>query len=50
MRFNRTTKKAITRDIYKVCDGEQTKEIIGEYHPTSTWQPENILKTVSEAC
>ncbi len=50
MKFNRTTKQAITRDIYKVCDGEQTKEIIGEYHPTSTWQPEDILKTVSEAC
>ena len=50
MKFNRTTKKAITRDIYKVCDGEQTKEIMGEYHPASAWQPENILKTVSEAC
>jgi len=50
MKFNRTTKQAITRDIYKVCDGEQTKEIVGEYTPTSTWQPENILKTVSEAC
>ncbi len=50
MKFNRTTKQAITCDIYKVCDGVQTKEIVGEYHPTSIWQPEDILKTISEAC
>jgi len=50
MKFNRTNKQAITHDIYKVCDGEQTKEITGGYRPTSTWQPEDILKTISEAC
>jgi hypothetical protein len=50
MHFERTTKKALTRDIYKVCDGEQTRVILGEYSPKSTWQPKNILKTVIEAC
>jgi hypothetical protein len=41
--------KALTRDIYKLCDGEQTRVIIGEYSPKSTWQPKSILKTVIEA-
>ena len=50
MHFQRTTSKALTRDIYKVCDGEQTKAVIGEYSPKSTWQPEDIIKTVIEAC
>lgn len=50
MRFQRTTNQALTRDIYKVCDGELTKEIIGEYSHKSTWQPKNILGTVIEAC
>jgi len=50
MKFNRTTSKALARDIYKVCDGEQTKAIIGEYSPKSKYQPKNIIKTVVEAC
>lgn len=50
MHFQRTTNKALTRDIYKVCDGEVTKAIVGEYSPKSTWQPEDIIKTVIEAC
>ena len=50
MRFQRTTNQALTRDIYKVCDGELTKEVIGEYSHKSTWQPKNILGTVIEAC
>ena len=50
MTFNRTTKQAITRDVYKVCDGEQTKEIVGEYDSKSKWKPEIIFKTLFEAC
>ena len=50
MHFERTTKKALTRDIYKVCDGEQTKAIVGKYSPKSTWKLESILKTVNQAC
>ena len=50
MHFKRTTNKALTRDIYKVCDGEVTKAIVGEYSPKSTWQPEDIIRTVVEAC
>ena len=50
MKFNRTTKQAITRDIYKVCDGNKTKEIVGEYPSTSTWKLKDILKTVNKAC
>ena len=50
MHFNRTTNQALARDIYKVCDGEQTKAIIGEYSPKSKWRPKDIFKTVIEAC
>ena len=50
MHFQRTTNKALTRDIYKVSDGEVTKASVGEYSPKSTWQPEDIIKTVIEAC
>ena len=50
MRFERTTKKALTRDIYKDCDGEQTKSIIGEYSHNSTWKPKDIIRTIIEAC
>jgi len=50
MRFQRTTKKALTRDIYKVCDGELTRNIVGEYSNKSTWQLKDILRTVIEAC
>ncbi len=50
MRFQRTTNQALTRDIYKVCDGELTKGIVGEYSHKSTWQPEDIIRTVIEAC
>ena len=50
MRFDGTTKKAISRDLYKVCASAQTKEIIGKYHQASNWRPEDIIKSVSEAC
>ncbi len=50
MHFKRTTNQALARDIYKVCDGEQTKTITGEYSPKSKWQPKDIIKTVIEAC
>jgi hypothetical protein len=50
MKFNRTTEQALTRDLYKVCAGEQTKQIIGEYSKTSKWKPNDILKAVIEAC
>jgi len=50
MKFERTTKQAVTDDIYKLCDGEHTQQIIGEYSPTSRYNPANILKTVFEVC
>ena len=50
MKFNRTTKQAVTNDIYKVCDDKHTKQIIGEYSPTSRWNFADILKAVSEVC
>ena len=50
MTFDRTTKKAIRKDIYKVCAGEQTKIIMGEYAKSSKWKPEDIIKTISKAC
>ena len=48
MHFNRTTIQVLTCDIYKICDGEQTKVIIGEYSPDSKRQPKDIFKTVIE--
>jgi hypothetical protein len=50
MHFQRTTNQALTRDIYKVCDGEQTREIVGEYSYKSKWQPEDVFRAVIEAC
>ncbi|MHA1331941.1 MAG: hypothetical protein ACTSR2_12780, partial [Candidatus Hodarchaeales archaeon] len=50
MTFDRTTKKAIRKDLYKVCAGEQTKAIMGEYAKSSKWKPDDIIKTISEAC
>lgn len=50
MHFERTTSKALTRDIYKVCDGEVKKEFVGEYSPKSTGQPKDIIRTAIEAC
>lgn len=50
MKFNRTTKQAVTNDIYKLCDGEHTKQILGQYSPTSHWNPADVLKAVGEVC
>ncbi|MHA1332442.1 MAG: transposase [Candidatus Hodarchaeales archaeon] len=50
MTFKRTTKKAIRKDIYKVCAGEQTKVIMGKYAKSSKWRPEDVIKTIIEAC
>ncbi|MCK4849224.1 MAG: hypothetical protein KAT16_09375, partial [Candidatus Heimdallarchaeota archaeon] len=50
MKFNRTTNKALTRDIYKVCDGEVTRRIVGDYSHKSKWQPKDMIRTVIEAC
>ena len=50
MRFERTTKKVLTRDIYKVCDGEQTKQVLGEYSSNSKWLPKDIIRTLFQAC
>lgn len=50
MKFNRTTNKALTRDIYKVCDGEVTRRIVGDYSHKSKWHPKDMIRTVIEAC
>ena len=50
MKFERTTKQAVTGDIYKLCDGEHTQQIMGEYAPISRYAPADILKTVGEVC
>ena len=50
MKFERTTKQAVTGDIYKLCDGEHTQQIMGEYAPISRYTPAEILKTVGEVC
>ena len=50
MRFERTTKKVLTRDIYKVCDGEQTKQVLGEYSSNSKWLPKDIIRNLFQDC
>ena len=48
MHFQSRSNQVLTRNIYKVCDGEVTKIIVGEYSPKSTWQPEDIIRVVIE--
>jgi hypothetical protein len=50
MRFQRTTKKFIQNELYKLCAGTDTNQILGEYSHKSTWQGQNIIKRLIHAC
>ena len=50
MQFERTTNKFIENELYKLCDGETTRQIVGDYPANSTWQPANIFRTVIWTC
>lgn len=50
MKYNRITKKLIETELFKLCDGETTRRIVGEYPITSTWKLANIFRTITEAC
>ena len=50
MKCNETTKKLIEAELYKLCDGEATRSIVGEYPITSTWKLADILRTIAKAC
>ncbi len=50
MHFQRTTKKFIKNELYKVCAGYDTSKIIGKYSSKSTWQSKNIVKRLIQVC
>ncbi len=45
-----TTEQFIHTELYKLCDGEATKRIIGEYSTKAIWKPADIFRTIIEAC
>ncbi|MCK5342996.1 MAG: transposase [Candidatus Heimdallarchaeota archaeon] len=50
MRFPQITKKFVQKELYKLCDGYDTRQIINEYSSKSTWQPQDIIKRMIHAC
>lgn len=50
MRFPQITKKFVQKELYKLCDGYDTRQIINEYSFKSTWQPQDIIKRMIHAC
>lgn len=50
MRFKRTTKKFIGNELYKLCDGYDTRQILGEYPQSSIWKPHDIIKRLIHSC
>lgn len=50
MSYNETTKKLVYDELYKLCDGEETKQIVGEYPIISTWKIADIFRPIIEAC
>jgi len=50
MKFPRITKQFVQNELYKLCAGYDTGRILGKYSSKSTWQPENIVKRLIEAC
>lgn len=50
MHFQRTTKKFIKNELYKLCDGYDTRQILGEYTHTSKWKPHDIIKRLIQTC
>lgn len=50
MNNSKTTEKFIRNEIYKLCDGEATRQIVGEYPANCKWKPKDIFRTIIEAC
>ncbi|MHA1979456.1 MAG: transposase, partial [Candidatus Hodarchaeales archaeon] len=50
MRSERTPNTFIENELYKLCDGEITKQFVGNYSANSTWQPADILRTIIGTC
>ena len=40
----------IHTELYKLCDGESTRQISSEYSPKAIWKPADIFRTIFEAC
>lgn len=50
MKFPRITKQFIQKELYKLCDGHDTSQIIREYSLKGTWQPQDIIKRLLQVC
>ncbi len=50
MSFKRTTKRFLEKELYKLFDSEETRQILGEYDHRSTWQPRDIYKRLMQVC
>lgn len=50
MRFERTPNTFIENELYKLCDGEITRQFVGNYSTNSTWQPADIFRTIIGTC
>lgn len=50
MTVTETTEKFIQHELYKLCDGEATRHIVGEYPATSTWTVADVFRPIIEAC
>ncbi|MFQ5981720.1 MAG: hypothetical protein ACE5OZ_26555, partial [Candidatus Heimdallarchaeota archaeon] len=44
------TEQFISDELYKLCDGEATRQIVGEYDPKAIWKPADIFRAIIEAC
>jgi len=50
MKFPPITKKFVQKELYKLCDGYDTRQIMSKYSYKSTWQAQDIIKRMIHAC
>ena len=44
------TEQFIHTELYKLCDGEATRQIVSKYSPKARWKPADIFRPIIEAC
>ena len=50
MTFPRITQTFVEKELYKLCAGSIIRRILGQYSSRSTWQPQDIIKRLIQAC
>ncbi|PWI47596.1 hypothetical protein CEE45_11125 [Candidatus Heimdallarchaeota archaeon B3_Heim] len=50
MKFPRITKQFVQKELYKLCDGYDTSQLIHKYSLKSTWYPQDIIKRLIQVC